>query len=208
MKKILLLLLLVCGFIVSANAQGWLERVGKDAVKRAKERAKWRVEQKVENAVDKVVDNPTSILETDDSDEEQPSKKNKKSDNDYADNTVITAKKNKAEVTQVKSDFVPGPIVIFEDNMQGEQVGEFPSKWDLVRGNAEVAVVGGEKCIAMDKHDCWISPYMKDGSKNYLGDVFTIEYDMLFDDSDRNGAPQIELNRKEEIMNSLPWNTT
>lgn len=48
MKKILLLLLLVCGFIVSANAQGRLERVGKDAVKRAKERAKWRVEQKVE----------------------------------------------------------------------------------------------------------------------------------------------------------------
>ena len=31
-----------------------------------------------------------------------------------------------------KYDFVPGDQVIFEDNLQNEQNGEFPSRWDLV----------------------------------------------------------------------------
>ena len=107
------------------------------------------------------------------------------------------APKGAVNVEGKKSDFVPGEIVIFEDKVIGEQVGEFPSKWDLVRGNAEIARVGGELAIAMNKDDSWISPLMKDGSKNYLGDVFTIEYDMLFDDTEKNGAPSIEL----DIMN-------
>ena len=29
--------------------------------------------------------------------------------------------------------------------VSGEQVGEFPSKWDLERGNAEIATVNGDK---------------------------------------------------------------
>ena len=102
------------------------------------------------------------------------------------------------ETAAAKSDFVRGSIVMFEDDMKGEQVGEFPSKWDLVRGNAEIAVVNGQKCIALVDGDGWITPLVKGGIKNYLGDVFTVEYDMLFDDRPKDGAPNIELDIMHE----------
>ena len=39
----------------------------------------------------------------------------------------------------------------------------------------------GQTCIAMDcSGGCLITPLVKDGIKNYLGDVFTVEYDMLY----------------------------
>ena len=102
------------------------------------------------------------------------------------------------ETSAAKSDFVRGSVVMFEDDMKGEQVGEFPSKWDLVRGNAEIAVVNGQKCIALIDGDGWITPLVKGGIKNYLGDVFTVEYDMLFDDRPKDGAPGIELDIMHE----------
>jgi outer membrane protein OmpA-like peptidoglycan-associated protein len=168
-----------------ASAQGWLGKLKDKALDKVKE----KVEKKVENAVDKETD---AILEG-----KSGNDADKGVDNN---NSLETAEGNEAsvETTHQKSDFVPGSMVMFEDNMKGEQVGEFPSKWDLVRGNAEVAVVNGEKCIAMDQHDCWIAPLMKDGSKNYLGDVFTVEYDMLFDDREKNGAPSIEFDFMHE----------
>ena len=87
---------------------------------------------------------------------------------------------------------------MFEDDFANEQVGEFPSKWDLVRGNAEVASVNGAKCIEMDQRDSWIAPLVKGGIKNYLGDVFTIEYDMLYDDRPKDGCSNIELDIMHE----------
>ena len=39
-----------------------------------------------------------------------------------------------------KYDFVSGHEIIFEDNLSNEKNGEFPSKWDLKKGNAENAV--------------------------------------------------------------------
>ena len=110
------------------------------------------------------------------------------------------------EAGAAKSDFVRGGTIMFQDNMEGEQVGEFPSKWDLVRGNAEIATIKGQKCIALIDGDGWITPLVKGGIRNYLGDVFTVEYDMLFDDRPKDGAPSIELdimNENEERDNEL-----
>ncbi len=74
--------------------------------------------------------------------------------------------------------FVPGEKVIFYDNLQFEEVGEFPSRWDLVKGNAEVAKLNGEKVIILTAtHANIIKPLFK--KTGYLGDEFTIEYDVL-----------------------------
>jgi hypothetical protein len=45
----------------------------------------------------------------------------------------------------VKSDFVAGDEIIFDDPMDNEQMGEFPSQWDLYKGTAEIASVNGKK---------------------------------------------------------------
>jgi len=46
-----------------------------------------------------------------------------------------------------KYDFVAGEKVIFEDDLSREESGEFPSRWDLLSGSAEVASLGDENVI-------------------------------------------------------------
>ncbi len=81
------------------------------------------------------------------------------------------------ESEYAKSDFVPGDEIFFEDTMEGEQMGEFPSKWDLLEGEAETAKIGGKPCISLtaDK-STKVEPLMKN-QKSYLPDVFTLEFD-------------------------------
>ncbi len=180
MKKLLLLVLsfmLLCG---SASGQSVLRNIGERA-KRAVENA---VGEKVENAIEGAVDKAAGKKSND---SKQAAGQAEAAGDDY-----------NLDASDVKSDFVRGSVVMFEDNMAGEQVGEFPSKWDLVRGNAEIATINGEKCIALVDGDGWITPLVKGGIKNYLGDIFTVEYDMLFDDRPKDGAPSIELDIMHE----------
>ncbi|MCJ7449713.1 MAG: OmpA family protein [Bacteroidales bacterium] len=79
-----------------------------------------------------------------------------------------------------KYDFVPGDIVIFEDNLQNEENGEFPSRWDLVSGNVEIAQLDGEKVIMMRAAQPTIVPYFKDPGEDHLPDVFTVELDLYY----------------------------
>ena len=79
-----------------------------------------------------------------------------------------------------KYDFVPGDVVIFEDNLEGEENGEFPSRWDLVRGNVEVARVDGENVIMFRNGEPAIIPYMDEPQKDYLPEVFTVEFDLYY----------------------------
>ena len=43
-----------------------------------------------------------------------------------------------AKTETVKSDFERGSVVLFEDDFKDEQVGEFPSKWDIQQAGAQV----------------------------------------------------------------------
>jgi len=82
-----------------------------------------------------------------------------------------------------KYDFVPGDKIIFEDNLVGEENGEFPSRWDLDRGTTENAVFGGENVIMMRGGSPSIIPFLKNSNIDYLPDVFTIEFDLYFPDN-------------------------
>ncbi len=77
-----------------------------------------------------------------------------------------------------KYDFIPGDKVIFEDDLAGEENGEFPSRWDLKEGNVEVAEFGGENVIMFRDGHPTIMPYLKNPSEDYLPEVFTIEFDL------------------------------
>ena len=184
------MLMMAVAFAVTADAQGFLKRLKERAVNAAENAVTYKVESKVSRETDDAMDD---VLDGDKS--SKKSKKSRKSndedDEEEAEDTYDT------EAGAAKSDFVRGGTIMFQDNMEGEQVGEFPSKWDLVRGNAEIATIKGQKCIALVDGDGWITPLVKGGIKNYLGDVFTVEYDMLFDDRPKDGAPSIEL----DIMN-------
>jgi OmpA-OmpF porin, OOP family len=102
-------------------------------------------------------------------------------------------------------DFVPGDVIIFEDNLEGERNGEFPSRWDLVDGLVENAEFEGENVIMFRKCNAngrgGIIPLMKNSSVDYLPNQFTIEFDAYFDIPQRvyrvmfyDGKNQVQLN--------------
>lgn len=83
-------------------------------------------------------------------------------------------------------DFVPGTEIIFEDNQQGEQNGEFPSKWDLVGGLVENANLGNENIIMFVQMGAYLNkmgivPLIKNPENDYLPEAFTIEFDAYFE---------------------------
>jgi len=95
-----------------------------------------------------------------------------------------TAEESKPELKWAKYDFVPGDRVIFEDNLVGEENGEFPSRWDLDRGIVEVAEFGGDNVIMFRDGAPGIMPYFKEAKEDYLPDVFTVEFDLYCDNND------------------------
>ncbi len=77
-----------------------------------------------------------------------------------------------------KYDFVTGDRIILEDDLSKEETGEFPSRWDLLNGNAEVARFGEQKVIYFAARNTAIIPLINDMS--FLSEAFTIEFDLSF----------------------------
>ena len=78
-----------------------------------------------------------------------------------------------------KTDFVPGDEIFFEDTFEQEQLGEFPSQWDLLSGYAETGSFAGRKVIAFtDDGQGSVIPLMKE-PRAFLPEVFTLEYDVF-----------------------------
>jgi outer membrane protein OmpA-like peptidoglycan-associated protein len=106
-----------------------------------------------------------------------------------------------------KFDFVSGDEIIFEDNLVGEKLGEFPSQWDMMAGNIEVANLNGENVIALTR-TAEITPLMKT-PKNYLPEIFTIEFD-YYKSNDINGTYffNIKDERGGNVVRIENWGTT
>ena len=148
MKRLFLMLMLAIAFSVNADAQGWLNRLKDKAVDAAKN----AVERNVEKKADKEAD------EASDADEAE------------SDDTPVDAKNQ-------KSDFVRGSVILFEDDFAGEQMGEFPSKWDISDGGLEVASVNGKKYAHSNTSGTTVFSPLMQNMKSYLPDVFTLEWE-------------------------------
>ena len=85
----------------------------------------------------------------------------------------------KKQVTSeyAKTDFVPGDEIFFEDPVEGEKLGEFPSHWDFLGGEeCEVMTIDGNQAIKLSGWFSDITPLMKE--ENYLPQEFTVEFDV------------------------------
>lgn len=192
MKKLVFILSALFLMTGTADVQAqWLKKLGKKAEEAAKRAVERNVENKVDNAVDDAFDKGEDAAK-------EKGKKSRtagaKSTDAEVPDTVQSAEKpqkeQSLEATYAKSDFVPGDEIIFEDNLANEQMGEFPSQWDLLRGNAEVASMAGIKCINLEPGgETTLVPLMKE-QKNYLPDVFTLEFDYWVNScTETNEAP-------------------
>ena len=170
-KRLFLMLVIAIAFAVNADAQGWLGRLKDKAVNAAENAVNMKTERKVNDEVNKAMDD---VLDG--------KKKDKKSsDNDDADADGEEAGDDTPDAVSQnqKSDFVRGSVILFEDDFSNEQMGEFPSKWDISEGSIETAAINGKKYLHSNAPDSWFSPLMEN-MKSYLPDVFTLEWDEFF----------------------------
>ena len=187
-KRLILMLIVAFACTLSADAQGWLGRVRDRATEAAKRTVEYNVERKTVDAVDDAM-NP---------DRNRDSNRSKKSnDADYEDEEVEEGPQDTEAVYQ-QTDFVPGNAVFFEDNLQGEQMGEFPSKWDLIDGSTDVASMKGKKCIHFEP-GTRIEPLMTNQS-SYLPDFFTLECDFWMNDpkTELSNCYEFEFNKSND----------
>ena len=172
MKKFILLvtsLLLLCGV---ASGQSILRNLGE----RAKNAVENKVGEKVENAVNNALGN----------------KNNDKSDNKAGEDEAAPAVGEENPQAATSTDFKRGEVILFEDDFTSEVVGEFPSKWDLLDGGAEVKTLGGIKAVEVTNNGV-ITPLIKEPGA-YLPEEFTIEYDFYYwDDKENVGLNDLKL---------------
>jgi outer membrane protein OmpA-like peptidoglycan-associated protein len=208
MKKLLIAFLLLF-FVVTTGlfAQVDLNRVVNRSMKKAERNVENRVERRLDRGVDKVLDKTEEGIdetvkgdgkdkkkeEAQSDSKDKGNKSGSKSDNKQAaDNTAPVKdetpapqepEKPKPVLEWSKYDFVPGTEIIFEDNQEGEQNGEFPSKWDLKTGTIENAVFDNSKVIFFRETGNFpngIIPLIENSKNDYLPDEFTIEFDAYF----------------------------
>jgi OmpA-OmpF porin, OOP family len=189
--------------VTNVNAQIDLNKVVNRSVKKAERSVENRVERRIDKGVDKSLDavedgiddavkgddtkTNKSATETKSSGKESSGSKSTSTKSESSTKTKTTTTQDSVKPSPVlqwaKYDFVPGTEIIFEDNQEGEQNGEFPSKWDLAGGVVENAVFDGSNVIYFREigNTGGITPLLKDGKSDYLPDEFTIEFDCYFD---------------------------
>ena len=158
MKKLLLMLVVLFAFALNADAQGWLNRV--------KDKVMNKVENTVDNAIDKTIDKAA--------DEATGAVKGKKG----SESVDAADAGDDAPAVGTSSDFKRGSVIMFQDDVTAEQVGEFPSKWDMFSGTTETKTIAGVKAIN-PTDNAQIQPLIKEQGA-YLPEEFTIEYDFYY----------------------------
>lgn len=168
-KKLMLISVLLFCMSIGADAQGFLKGLGQRVIDKGKEKIENKVDRTVDDAADRVLDGKKRNTERTEETEDTEGSASQQ-----------TKAKKQAQGEAVKSDFVPGTVVIFEDDLKGEQMGEFPSKWDLLENNAEVARMNGQMAIKFEHgSNTEITPLLEDGNRKYLPEVFTLEFDFF-----------------------------
>ncbi|HEY2722278.1 MAG TPA: OmpA family protein [Chitinophagaceae bacterium] len=166
MKKLFVFLVLTASFSLAANSQ-ILKKLGD----KLKDKTNQKVDQKTDQTIDKGLD------KTDDA-----TKKN-------SDNSTTDAQKNGDANTSTDAtstepplkvyanyDFVPGDTVVFEEHFTDDQDGEFPSHWNLEKGQGLLNNLKGTPAFFLTEGNyVEVDPRMK--TKTYLTDPFTIEFD-------------------------------
>lgn len=158
-----------------------------DLGKKIKKKVERKVEKSVDKTIDKTLDATEDAIEnaaTEDKDEEKEEKilnpNNNVSETNESESSTYNEIPDEKLKLWSKYDFVAGDKVIFNDELLGEEIGEFPSRWDLVKGSAEVAQLGSDNVIHFTNNNSIIVPLMD--KKNFLPEVFTIEFDVYLDE--------------------------
>ena len=166
MKRFLMFLAVLAfalSYSADVEAQGFIKNLGKKVVEKAKQKVEDKVLREEDKAAEAVLEGQS---DSDSVEAEEAEAEEKVAGDEPVDFAQI----------QAKSDFKRGENVFFQDDLSGEQMGEFPSKWDLVEGSeVEVVSIKGLKAIKLEESA--IKPLMDE--EDYFPEEFTLEFDVL-----------------------------
>ncbi len=190
MKTKLSILLTSVFFLLSICVSGQVIDPKKEAEKESTKRVNQKIDKGIDKGLDKLEEGIGKLFgkkkKKDKGKQEEP--KEQTNDQSSTGNQQQIEKTDQTEqapsLNWAKYDFVPGDKVIFEDNLIGEENGEFPSRWDLYDGNTENAAFGGENVIMFRDGRPSIVPYLKNSKADYLPEVFTVEFDLYLPNND------------------------
>jgi outer membrane protein OmpA-like peptidoglycan-associated protein len=170
MKKLFAILLLTPIFCFTAHGQ-LLKRLGD----KVKDKTEQRADQKVDKAIDKELDKAEESAKKKDS-------SSTSSNDETKDKEVKNATPNDtpaaAPVMKVYAnyDFVPGDKILFEDHFADDQDGEFPSHWELKKGQALLNKINNEPAFFLTEGN-YVEVYPRMKTEKFLTDPFTVEFD-------------------------------
>lgn len=174
MKKIVLLITAAALTCANANAQSLLERLGR----RARNAAEQNIGNKVEKGVNDILNGNVGKSQQQNSGTEIAGQTGQDNAGAVLPGGASPASaKQSAKINWNNYDFVSGDEIIFEDTMENEKLGEFPSRWDLFHGEAQITEIDGSKTICLSQAG-GITPLFDDG-KTYLTEECTVEYDIF-----------------------------
>lgn len=191
MTKRIGLLTAVLAFLFSFSLDAQVKNVQKEAEKQGTRRINQKIDEGIDSGFDAIEEGIGSLF--------GKKKKKKKGQPEQVNTSFETQGQNNTpangqsaampnssssvpqnKVEWAKYDFVPGDEVIFEDGPDiMEENGEFPSRWDLVKGQTEIANVNGENVIMFIDGSPTIIPYIENSKEDYLPEIFTIEFDLF-----------------------------
>jgi len=195
MKRLVMmvLVLVAIGGTTEVSAQSWLDQLGKKVKEKAKQKIEQKIEQKTDEIIDGAFNKAEDVLNGGGNGKTEipapavpvtaPAPPVQETPVAPVQPEPVQPQAPSLEMTYAKSDFVAGDEIIFDDPMDNEQLGEFPSQWELIEGVAEVVSINGKKAILISEWGTKICPLMKD-PLNFLGDVFTVEYDLMFPETE------------------------
>ena len=172
MKRLIIALALLACMGADVSAQGFLNRLKDRAIQTVQGKVENKVDQTVSEGMDEVLDGKSSKKEKQSNDADMV---------DVGGDAVDVS--DAAPSTATSSDFKRGSIIIFDDDVTAEQVGEFPSKWGMFQGTVETKTLGGVKAINLTDN-AQVQPLIEQEGP-YLPEEFTIEYDFYFWPTDK-----------------------
>ncbi len=201
MKNSTILILLFCVLFFSVNTFAQFDI---DLEKKIEK----KVNKEINKAADDAIDETAETIKKGGDDGEVETPGNEESTatdvntNVETDVTQATVDNQPVEELKLwsKYDFVAGDKIIFEDDLSSEESGEFPSRWDLLSGSAEIALLGEVNVIHLTHNNSIVLPLMD--KKDFLTDVFTFEFDAYFEKDATTRTDVYKIRFFEGIHNS------
>jgi OmpA-OmpF porin, OOP family len=138
----------------------------KNILNKVKDKTKQRADKKIDSEIDKTLDKAEGK-------NTQPAPNN-------APVTTTTATKPAEEDNSIKSyskfDFIPGDSIIYTEDFQQDEIGEFPLNWNT-GGKGEVVTLNSYpgKWLRMYENSSYLT-----SNKNLFSKNFTLEFDAIF----------------------------